>query len=123
MEGILVPAIVFGSITAIVISLAYFKNRRIERTALIASGKEASIFKEENTKSTIHQTLKFGMLFFGLGIGLLLGDFLVYLFGMNETVAYLSMMFLFGGLGLIIYYVLQKKLNTESVIKEEKKKI
>ncbi len=120
MEAILVPAIVFGSITAIVISLAYFKNRRIERTALIASGKEAGIFKEENTKSTTHQALKFGMLLFGLGIGLLLGDFLVQLYGMNETVAYLSMMFLFGGLGLIIYYILQRKLNKEVFIDEQK---
>lgn len=47
MEDILIPMTLFDSIAAIVISLSYFKNRRIESTSLIAAGIDASTLKDE----------------------------------------------------------------------------
>jgi len=111
MEGVLVPLVFFGSIAAIIISLSYFKSRRIERTALIAAGKEASIF--EYGKPKHYLSLKYGMLLVGLAIGIILGGVLEASTQMHEASAYFSMILLFGGLSLILYYAIQKKLPKE----------
>ncbi len=108
--GVLVPIVLFIVIAAIIISNSYFKNRRMERTALIASGKGADIFNEGDRKPAYYLALKFGLLLIGLGIGLLMGDYLENITQMPEPVAYLSMMFLFGGIGLIAYYLIQKRI-------------
>ncbi|MCT4590853.1 MAG: hypothetical protein N4A71_23720 [Carboxylicivirga sp.] len=111
MEGILVPLGFFGSITAIIISLSYLKSRRIERTALIASSKEAKIF--EYGKPKHYLSLKYGMLLVGLAVGLILGNVLVVNAVMPEEVAYLSMVLLWGGLSLVLFYGIHKKLINE----------
>jgi len=111
MEGSLAIIFIFGGIPAIIISLAYFKSRRIERTALIAAGKDASIF--EYGKPKHYLSLKYGMLLVGLAIGVILGGVLDATTAMHEAGAYLSMVLLFGGLSLIIYYAIQKKLPKE----------
>jgi hypothetical protein len=49
------------------------------------------------------------MLFVGVAIGILLGNILEYTTPLDEEVAYFSMIFLFGGAGLIINYFLEKK--------------
>ncbi len=104
--GILVPFFVFGSITAIIISLSYYKNRRIERTALIAAGKEASIF--EYGKPKHYLSLKYGMLLVGVALGIIVGNATAQSLGMPEEMAYLSMMLLFGGISLVLFYIIQK---------------
>ncbi len=109
MEGILVPISLFGCIAAIVISLSYFKNRRIERTTLIASGKEASIFNEGENKSQIFTSLKYGIFFISIAIGLILGECIANTEILSEPIAYTSMTILFGGIGLVIYYFYENK--------------
>lgn len=108
MEGPLAIIFIFGSIPAIIISLAYFKNRRIERTALIAAGKDASIFEESNGKPKHYLTLKYGMFLVGLAIGILMGAYLDAHTMMDEAAAYLSMVLAFGGLSLVLFYLLMK---------------
>ncbi len=115
MEEVLVPifvvAIIFGSIPGMIVALIYLKNRRIERTALIAAGLDASIFKNDEKKSTFHNVLKFGILAIGIGIGIIAGDVLAQSSGLTEPTAYFSMIFIFGGVSLILYYLIQKKLE------------
>lgn len=111
MEGALAIIFIFGGIPAIIISLAYFRNRRIERTALIASGKEATIF--EYGKPKHYLSLKYGMLLVGLAIGVLLGSVLEVNTNIPEPMAYLSMVLLWGGLSLILFYGIHKKLKEE----------
>ncbi len=109
MEETLVPIVLFASIAAIIISLSYFKNRRIERSSLIAAGKEASLFNEGDEKPRIFTALKFGIFFISIGIGLILGE-LVFKAGLlSEPVAYSAMTILFGGIGLVVYYLLERK--------------
>ncbi len=108
MEGSLAIIFIFGSIPAIIISLAYFKNRRIERTALIASGKDASIFEEINRKPKHYLTLKYGMFLVGLALGVLMGAYLEANTSMDEAAAYFSMILAFGGLSLVLFYLLMK---------------
>jgi len=113
MEGALAIIFIFGSIPAIIIALSYFKNRRIERTALIAAGKDASIFEQFNGKPKHYLSLKYGMFLVGLAIGVILGAVLDTYTSLHEAAAYFSMVLLFGGLSLILFYITQKRLNEE----------
>ena len=53
-------------------------------------------------------TLKFGMLFVGVSLGILSGSLLSYSF-QHEEVAYFSMILLFGGIALIANAILERK--------------
>ncbi len=118
MEEVLVPifvvAIIFGSIPGMIVALIYLKNRRIERTALIAAGLDAKIFKEEDKKSTIHNALKIGILGVGIGLGIITGDILAKSSSLEEAAAYFSMIFIFGGISLLIYYLIQRKIEAQN---------
>ena len=50
IDSNLIPIVLFAGIFATIISGIYFGNRRKERMALIASGKEASLFNETEKK-------------------------------------------------------------------------
>jgi hypothetical protein len=75
---------------------------------MIEKGVDASIFASKRNTSA---TLKFGLLFIGLAIGIILGNILYSLRLMDEESAYFSMIFLFGGIGLIVDYFLERKDN------------
>lgn len=105
---------VFGSIAAIIISITYFRTRKAERLALIASGKDAGLFNEGEKKELTSRSLKFGIVAIAVGIGLLVGDHLAKNTNINEAVAYFSMMLLFGGSGLLSFYFIQKQISKKS---------
>jgi hypothetical protein len=102
LTPVFILAIIFGS----VVMLVYLNIRKKERMLLIEKGADASIFA---TKSESSPSLKWGIFLTGLAIGLLIGNILEYYAGMPAEVAYFSMIFLFGGLGLIIYYLIENK--------------
>ncbi|NOZ33735.1 MAG: hypothetical protein GXO80_00370 [Chlorobi bacterium] len=81
----------------------YIVNRNKERMALIEKGADANLFKSKRNRLT---DLKWGMLFVGVGIGILSGNILATNSNLKEPVSYFSMIFLFGGISLIIYYIL-----------------
>ena len=49
------------------------------------------------------------MLFIGVAIGILLGNILEVTTTLQEEVSYFSMIFLFGGIGLVINHFIEKK--------------
>ncbi len=77
--------------------------------ALLEKGADPSIFNIENSGSK-YTTLKWGLILIGLALGLLLGRILeVYgIFDHAEEVGYFSMLFLFGGIALVISYFIEK---------------
>jgi len=97
----------FGTLFGIL--YIYYSTRNKERLALIEKGIDASIFNK-GEKTTGYPALKIGMLFAGAGIGILAGYFLSNA-GMLEVAAYFSMILLFGGLGLVTYYLIEKKIR------------
>jgi len=86
----------------------WISSRNKERMALIEKGADASLFATKK-KSFTNITLKFGMLAAGIGLGILMGALLVEYTRLVEPVAYFSMIFIFGGTGLIINALMEKK--------------
>jgi hypothetical protein len=111
LEPVFISAIVFGFAYGVIHLLV----RRRERMALIEKGADAPLFDVKSRPNLI--ALKFGLLFIGVAIGLLLGSLLVETTTLNDEAAYFSMVFLFGGIGLVVSHFMEK-----NEIKEEKEK-
>jgi hypothetical protein len=102
----LTPVLILGVIFGSVVMLVYLNIRKKERLSLIEKGADASIFAAKPESSP---SLKWGIFLIGLGTGLLLGNLLAEFTAMPGEVAYFSMIFLFGGMGLVVYYIIEKK--------------
>lgn len=109
-EDIIIP--VFGIMLPIIISLGAFimvvyirKFKNLENMAIIEKGLDPKLFKNDWITSP---ALRFGLLLIGAGIGLMMGHFLDRVFDMEE-VGYFSMLLIFGGLGLVLAYVIEEK--------------
>jgi hypothetical protein len=91
-------------------------TRNKERMALIDKGADASLFNtgKEGQQSLFNwnkMTLKLGMLFMGVGFGIIAGAILESMEVMPHGPDYVSMIFLFGGLSLVLFYLIDRKKN------------
>jgi len=100
---VLVTAIIFGFVYNVIFILV----RKKERMAMLEKGVDTSFFITK--PQTSQQALKFGLLFIGVAIGILLGSILSATTVLPEEASYFSMIFLFGGIGLVINYFIEKK--------------
>ncbi|UKT63481.1 DUF6249 domain-containing protein [Pedobacter mucosus] len=121
MSGILVPITLFLGAFAMVFGIRYLSNK--EKMAMIERGIDPGINKA-TPKPFI--SLKFGLLLVGLGLGLLVALFTVRAtFGNDLThgeegqsvAIYFGCIGIFGGLGLIISYLIEKKWLDKEMIK------
>ncbi|MCY1634368.1 DUF6249 domain-containing protein [Marinifilum sp. D737] len=94
----------FGVIPLII----FLVHRHRERKALIEKGMDISLLQGEKKCSTL-ESLKYGIVLIGLAAGILIGNILDAFTRLNEEVSYFSMIFLFGGLALLIFYSIAKK--------------
>jgi len=94
-----------------VVLVFYLFIRRKERLALLEKGQSASIFE---SRKKVPVDLKWGMLFVGIGIGILIGRILIELTSMGEEESFFSMVFLFGGLSLVIYHFIAGRLEKKN---------
>ncbi len=102
LQPIFIVAIVFGFVYAVI----YILVRKKERMALLEKGIDASIWLAPDKPAI--QGLRFGLLFIGVALGILLGATLVEVTTLNREAAYFSMVFLFGGLGLVITHFVER---------------
>ena len=109
LTPVLILTIIFGSIVAMV----YLGVRKKERMALMEKGLDASMFQTSKNKNA--QSLKYGILLIGIALGILMGKILASTeaFRFEEEAAYFSMIFLFGGLGLVIYHFMAKRMKAD----------
>jgi hypothetical protein len=110
MEAVLIPLIVFSSIFGVF--YVYLNTRNKERLSLIEKGADASLFATKKSHRS-NLTLKIGMLAVGIGVGILIGSLLESYTTLDEEVAFPSMIFLFGGLFLIVNAMIEKKDKVE----------
>lgn len=106
LTPIFVLAIIFGFIYAVI----YLNVRRKERMALLEKGADPSIFQEP--KSDKVTSLRYGLFLIGLAIGILMGNVLEVSTELGPEASYFSMVFLFGGIALVISHFLGKKVQS-----------
>ncbi len=101
--GIFVPIIISLGAFAMIVFLRKYENA--ERLKMIEHGMDPHS-KSPKTKGS---GLKFALVAIGVGIGLLVGNVLDSSGLVYEEVAYPSMGFIFGGIGLLIGYLVEAK--------------
>lgn len=114
MVEILVPIALFAMIFGIVYLGITSRNR--ERMALIERGADPTLF-ETREKASGGGIMKLGLFLFGIGLGVVMAYLLVAGGGMEDGAAYPAMIFIFGGLALIVSYLWQRKQDKEDEVK------
>lgn len=103
MNEFLIPLVIFATIFGIF----YLSIRRKDRMALLDRGLDPRSFERPNNNFS---TLKYGLLLTGVGLGILLANIVVSTGAMENQPAYLSFVSLFGGIALIIDYLIEKNI-------------
>jgi intracellular septation protein A len=102
--GTTIPIILGLGILVVIVYIRKFNN--MERMAIIEKGLSPDLFKKDRSPSD--SSLRSALLLVGSGIGLLFGYWLDRAFDM-EVVGYFSMLFIFGGVGLLLAYLIEEK--------------
>ena len=108
--GVLIPIIVPVAMFAMIFGIIYLHKR--ERMAMIERGMDP---RSNKPRSAPYQTLKWGLLLMGAGIGLFLAYVLDHSIfsSMNpdeeNPAIYFSLIAVFGGLGLLTSFLIEKK--------------
>lgn len=108
--------IAFIAFFAMVFGIAYmhYNTRNRERMALIEKGADASLFHAKNGGDQYNWnkfTLKMGMLAMGIAIGIIVAAVLAEAGVLAEGAMYPAMIFFFGGLSLVVFYLIDRKVK------------
>lgn len=104
---VLIPISMF----AMVFGIVYLAIRRKERMALIEKGLSADVLEAHRRSPS---SLKWGLVFLGVGIGILVGRILAEYTTLGEEESFFSMVFLFGGLSLLVFYFIEKSMEKKT---------
>jgi|WetSurMetagenome_2_1015567.scaffolds.fasta_scaffold02466_8 hypothetical protein len=112
MEGLIGFIAFFATVFGIL--YVHYTTRNKERMALIEKGADASLFNtgKEGMKGSFSWnkfTLKAGMLFMGIALGIIAGAIMSSAGILDEDANYPAMIFFFGGLSLVLFYVIDRK--------------
>lgn len=102
LTPVLVLIVIFGFIYGVV----HLGVRKKERMALLEKGADPSIFYQGKPGLA---GIRYGLLLIGVAVGILLGNIIEATTCLDEEVSYFSMIFLFGGLALVISYFIERK--------------
>ena len=114
MVALLIPIVSTVGLFTMIVFLRKFDND--EKMAMIAKG---MMPPSKSININPANSLRWGLVAIGVGLGLLIGHFLEANLGFDDEVAYFSMIFVFGGIGLLLSYFLQMKINEKQGRKEE----
>lgn len=102
--AIFIPIIAIVGGIIMIIYLRRYENE--ERMAMIEKGIHPAELPKRKTNTS--GPLRWSLLLIGVGLGFIVGYFLDSNTNMNEL-SYFSMLFIFGGLGLGISYIIEEK--------------
>ncbi|SDM61480.1 hypothetical protein SAMN05421823_11725 [Catalinimonas alkaloidigena] len=102
--ALLIPISAVIGTFIVIINVRRFENS--ERLAMIERGMEPNLHRPANNSNT----LRFALLAIGIGVGLILADLFESLLNLDGDVIYPAMLFLGGGVGLLLAYrILERK--------------
>jgi hypothetical protein len=104
LTPIFVLAIIFGFIYGIIQLSIQHKERKL----LLEKGADPSIFQAPKFQKAT--SLRYGLLLIGIALGIFMGSTLAQSTNMPEEASYFSMVFLFGGIALVVSYFLERKM-------------
>ncbi len=107
--GVLIPIVAIVGVFLMIIFLRKYENE--ERMAMIEKGVGPEFLTSQRDRYPSFP-LRASLLLIGAGLGLLMGYFLDSAYDMEE-VAYFSMIFIFGGIGLGLAYLIEEKKSKE----------
>ncbi|MBG6234844.1 hypothetical protein IWX76_001412 [Pedobacter sp. CAN_A7] len=96
--------------TAMVFGIRYMSNK--EKMAMIERGIDPGVAKARAAAPMPFLSLKFGLLLVGFGIGLLIALFVTRGLGLSDeesAAVYFGNLSIFGGFGLIISYMIERR--------------
>lgn len=102
--GVFIPIIAIIGAVIVIIYLRRYQNE--ERMAMIDKG--LSPADQHRRRSNTSGPLRFSLLLIGIGLGFIVGYFLDSNTNMDEL-SYFSMLFIFGGIGLGLSYLIEEK--------------
>lgn len=118
MEGLIVALAVTLPVIGLFVMLVYLRRmENSEKLLMIEKGVDPSLFARKKRSSS--GTLRISLLLVGIGLGFLGGqiwDALIpsrFGFG-NNPLPYFTMIFIFGGLGLLMAYLIEEKKDKEA---------
>jgi hypothetical protein len=79
-----------------------------ERKLLLEKGADPAIFQTPKVQKAA--SLRYGLLLIGIALGIFMGSTLAQSTNMPEEASYFSMVFLFGGIALVVSYFLERKM-------------
>jgi hypothetical protein len=102
ISNVLIVAVIFATFYGIIKLFV----RKKERLAMIEKGNNVPEMKSDEFSFS---TLKFGIFFTGIGLGVLVANILIVTTSLDKEVAYFAMIFLFGGISLVIAHLFERK--------------
>lgn len=102
VSNVLIVAIIFAAIYGVIRLLI----QRKERLIMIEKGNNMP--EIENVKFAF-SSIKLGLFFMGIGLGVLAANILIALTTVEVEAAYFSMVLLLGGIALIIAHLVERK--------------
>ncbi|WP_131838939.1 DUF6249 domain-containing protein [Acetobacteroides hydrogenigenes] len=108
--AMLIPifGIVFGNALAFGIIYFAIMTRNRERMALIEKGATAEEIYQSR-KVSKYSALKNGLFLIGIAVGLIVAAIVAATTLLNPVAVYFAFILLFGGLGLVIFYLIYTK--------------
>lgn len=106
MRETLIVLIIFAALFGTVFVIFSARNR--ERMAMIDKGVNPKDFMRQRINNP-YGILKWALLLVGLGLGLFIGSLLETYTAIPEEPAYFASALFFGGLGLVLAFLLTKK--------------
>ena len=105
---IIVPLGLFATIFGVV--YLFLTTRNSERLALIEKGADARMFNSGRSFGAGQLVLSLALISIGIGVGILVGAMFEQM-GMDDDVSYMTSMFIFAGLGLLVSYFVNRRLS------------
>jgi hypothetical protein len=113
--ALLIPIIGTIAVFTMIVFLRKYEND--EKMAMIAKGITPPQKASFNVNPS--HSLRWGFVLVGFGIGLLMGSLLESVTNMDGETAHFSMIFIFGGLGLLASYFYQMNIDRKNHINKD----